>query len=266
MSSSQENSRQHQNWGQHYYWQSVWVIAFLSVLMTGAIGWAKQQGRLQFLELLVYDYLVQLQPKQPIDSRLLVVGITEEDIANQKRWPLSDETIAQLLINLEKFQPKVIALDLFRDIPHPPGQEALEKVLASDNVIVANQLPSSSDDPGVSAPPRIPRERIGFVDLVIDPDNVVRRGLLGVGSSSGKRHFPSFALQTSLKYLADSKLALKFTPHSLTLGQTQIKRLQADSGGYQLPASEVAGWQTLLRFRGSIPVWTLSNYTHLVKA
>ncbi|MFM7573054.1 MAG: EAL domain-containing protein [Snowella sp.] len=249
LSSSQENSRQHQNWGQHYYWQSVWVIAFLSVLMTGAIGWAKQQGRLQFLELLVYDYLVQLQPKQPIDSRLLVVGITEEDIANQKRWPLSDETIAQLLINLEKFQPKVIALDLFRDIPHPPGQEALEKVLASDNVIVANQLPSSSDDPGVSAPPRIPRERIGFVDLVIDPDNVVRRGLLGVGSSSGKRHFPSFALQTSLKYLADPKLALKFTPHSLTLGQMHINRLQADSGGYQLPASEVAGWQTLLRFR-----------------
>ncbi len=85
LSSSQENSRQHQNWGQHYYWRSVWVIASLSVLMTGVIGWAKQQGRLQFLELLVYDHLVQLQPKQPIDSRLLVVGIMEEDITNQKR-------------------------------------------------------------------------------------------------------------------------------------------------------------------------------------
>jgi CHASE2 domain-containing sensor protein len=217
--------------------------------MTGVIGWAKEQGRLQFLELLVYDYLVQSQPQQPIDSRLLVVGITEEDIQNQKRWPLSDETIAELLINLEKFQPKVIALDLFRDIPHPPGYEALQKVLASDNIIVANQLPSSSEEPGVSAPPNIPKERIGFVDLVIDPDNVVRRGLLGVGSSSGKRHFPSFALQTSLKYLADPKLALEFTPHSLTVGQTQINRLQADSGGYQLPASEIAGWQTLLRFR-----------------
>lgn len=217
--------------------------------MTGAIGWAQQQGRLQFLELLVYDYLVKLQPQQAIDSRLLVVGITEKDIANQKHWPLSDETIAELLINLEKFQPKVVALDLFRDIPHPPGHEALQKVLASDNVIVANQLPSSSEELGVAAPPNIPKERIGFVDLVIDPDNVVRRGLLGVGSSSGKRHFPSFALQTSLKYWADPKLALKFTPNSLSLGQTQINRLQADSGGYQLPASEVAGWQTLLRFR-----------------
>ena len=220
--------------------------------MTGAIGWAKQQGRLQFLELLVYDYLVQLQPKQAIDPRLLVVGITEKDIENQKRWPLSDETIAQLLMNLEKFQPKVIALDLFRDIPHPPGHEALQKVLASDNVIVANQLPSSSEEPGVAAPPNIPKERIGFVDLIIDPDNVVRRGLLGVGSSSGKRHFPSFALQTSLKYLADPKLALKFTRNSLTVGQTQINRLQADSGGYQLPTSEVAGWQTLLRFRSPV--------------
>ena len=217
--------------------------------MTGAIGWTKQQGKLQFLELLVYDYLVQLQPKQPIDSRLLVVGITEEDIQNQNRWPLSDETVAQLLLTLEKFQPKVIALDLFRDIPHPPGHEALQKVLASDNVIVANQLPSSSEEQGVSAPPNIPKERIGFVDLVIDPDNVVRRGLLAVGSSSGKRHFPSFALQTSLKYLEDSKLSLDFTPNSLTVGQTSINRLQVDSGGYQLPASEVAGWQTLLRFR-----------------
>lgn len=251
LSSGNVDSRQRQNWNQHYYWRSVLTVTFISVLMTGIIGWAKQQGKLQFLELLAYDYLVQLQPQQAIDSRLLVVGITERDIQLQKRWPLSDEVVAKLLTNLEKFQPKVIALDIFRDVPHPPGHETLQNVLASDNIIVANQLSSSPEETGVLAPKNIPEERIGFVDLVIDPDNVVRRSLLAVGSSSGKRHFLSFSLQTSLKYLADRKLKLEFSPQALRIGQTKIKRLQVDSGGYQLPKSEVSGWQTLLRFRNS---------------
>ncbi len=248
---SSKNFQKRQNWSQIYPWQTTLVVASISVLVTGGIGWAKQQGKLQFLALLTYDFLVQIQPQKPIDSRLLIVGITEEDIQNQKRWPLSDKTVAKLLTTLEQFQPKVIALDIFRDVSHPPGEKELQKVLASDNIIVANQLSDSLGKGGILAPPNVPKQRIGFVDIVIDPDNVVRRGLIAVGSRSQKNHFPSFALQTSLKYLADPKLALDFNPNFLGIGQTKINRLQADSGGYQLPLSEVAGWQTLVNFGSS---------------
>lgn len=233
-----------------YYWRSAFVVTSISFLVTAGVGWAKHQGKLQFLELLAYDAWVQFQIPQLPDSRLLVVGITEEDIQNQKRWPLSDATVANLLSALQRSQPKVIALDLFRDVPHQPGHEKLKTLLKADNIVVANLLPDSKGKGGVAAPVGVPKERIGFVDLVIDPDNVVRRGLMAVSSRSGKKYY-SFALQTSLRYLADYSIQPEFTPQTLRLAKASFNRLRVDSGVYQLPSSEVAGWQTLMRFRSS---------------
>ncbi len=231
-----------------YYWRSAFVVTSISVLVTASVGWAKHQGRFQFLELLAYDAWVQFQIPQLPDSRLLIVGITEQDIQNQRRWPLSDATVADLLSALQRDQPKVIALDLFRDIPHQPGHEQLQSILQADNIVVANQLSAPNGEGGVAAPAGVPKERIGFVDLVIDPDNVVRRGLIAVSSRSGKKYY-SFALQASLRYLADSSIQPEFTPQTLRLAKATFNRLRVDSGAYQLPSSEVAGWQTLMRFR-----------------
>ncbi|MEB3311640.1 MAG: EAL domain-containing protein [Snowella sp.] len=245
------------SWKPCYDWRSLLVITSISGLVAGSVGWTKSQGRLQFLELLAYDAWVQLQPQQPLDNRLLVVGITEQDIRNQKRWPLSDAVVAELLTNLQQHQPKVIALDLFRDIPHQPGHEQLQTVLKADNIIVANQLAAPNGEKGVVAPAGVPPERIGFVDLVIDADNVVRRGLIAVASRSGKK-YPSLALQTSLRYLADYPIKPVFTDQRLQLGKAYFNRLQVNSGAYQLPPSEVAGWQTLMRFRSPAIAKTVS--------
>ncbi len=217
-----------------------------SFLVTGLLVGVRQTGGLQFLELLALDQIVRSQPQRDLDPRLLVVGITESDIQLQKQWPLSDQVVAQLLENLQQGQPRVIGLDLYRDVPHEPGRDRLLKALAAPNVVIISQLGSSSDR--VPAPPGIPPERIGFSDFVIDPDNVVRRNLMHVQSSSGEQKYYSFAIQISRHYLGQA-IPLSVQPQKLTIGAVPFARLQTNSGGYRLPPSEALGWQILLKYR-----------------
>lgn len=224
------------------------VIIYLGLGSMGVIGGLRQTGYLAFLELLAYDSLVQIHPIRPPDPRLLVVGINDEDIKSQKHWPLSDEVVAKTLTILNRYRPKVIALDLFRDVPHPPGHESLRQALKAKNIIVVNQLPSS-DGPGVAAPPEVPPDRIGFSDFLIDSDNIVRRELMAVATRDRRQVFPSLGLQVSRHYLGLQKFPLKLTPESLQLGKINFPRLQVNSGGYHLPDSEVLGWQILLQYR-----------------
>jgi hypothetical protein len=68
------------------------TILVLSILLgIYYLGW------LQPLELVAYDQMVRLRPALAADPRLVVIGITEEDIQKLERWPLSDEVIARLL-------------------------------------------------------------------------------------------------------------------------------------------------------------------------
>lgn len=234
--------------------QTIWrfgipSVFFSSVLVTVLLIGLRQMGRLQFLELVAYDQMVRVLPSQGTDPRLLVVGVDEQDIQAYQQWPLSDQVIAQVLNNLQRNDPRLIGLDIYRDLPHPPGTERLYQALQADNVVVVKQLPNGGAE-GVPAPPNIPADRIGFSDLPIDPDNVVRRTFLYLQSPSGAIQESSFALQLALKYLDRDQSVLQVKPDALAIADTTFPRLQADSGGYQLPPSEALGWQILLKYRG----------------
>lgn len=224
-------------------------VILASVLVTGLLLSIRQIGILQSIELAVFDQMVRLKPYQSPDPHLLVVGITESDLENQKEWPLSDQVLAKLLEKLQKYQPKVIGLDLYRDLPHPPGHEDLLKQLEADNVIVIKELGGSNKKKGVLPPPSVPQPRVGFNDLVIDPDNIVRRNLLYAQSPSGSKKVYSFALKVSLRYLSKLNKTLEVHPNYLQIGETKFPRLQANSGGYQMDKSEMLGWQILLNYR-----------------
>ena len=129
------------------------------------------------MELAAFDQLMRLQPEGRPDPRLLIVGISEADIQQQQQSIMSDQVIAQALSQLQQHQPKVIGLDLYRDIPQPPGHEALLEQLQAANVIVITEL-GSDQVASVPPPPGAPAARIGFNDLIIDPDGVLRRNLM----------------------------------------------------------------------------------------
>ncbi|WP_413163142.1 EAL domain-containing protein [Capilliphycus salinus ALCB114379] len=219
------------------------LVASLAIALIVII--VQQSGSLQPLELRMFDLLVRLQPKKKPDSRLLVVTITEADLKTQG-WPLSDEVLAETLAQLQQYQPLVIGIDIYRDLSQPPGTEKLLSQLQADNIIAITNL----GIPRIPPPPSIPPVRIGFNDVPVDPDGVIRRQLLFAGTE--EETLFSFSLQLALFYLKSQGIEPKNysqNPNYMQLGQGVFVPLKAWSGGYA--SLDDQGYQILLNYRGS---------------
>lgn len=228
---------------------SLGAVALISLAIAGGVIGAKQFSWLQPLELRAYDRLVRSEMDRGNDPRLLIVAITEQDIRQLGRSTPSDETVAAVLENLGQHQPQVIGLDLYRDIPQAPGQELLSERLQTLPIVVITKLGSNTQDDiqdRILPPPGVPLERIGFNDLVIDADGVIRRSLLFGGSYS------SFSLQLALNYLAEQGIAptsSRQNPNFMQLGAATFLPLTPRSGGYQ--TVDDRGYQILLDYRSA---------------
>ncbi|NEQ47632.1 MAG: EAL domain-containing protein [Leptolyngbya sp. SIOISBB] len=219
-------------------------ILVATLLATTLITGAKALGGLQQFELFIYDSLVRLKADQGRDSRLIVVGITETDI-QQYGHPLSDAEVANVLRIIQQHNPKVVGLDIYRKTAHPPGLTELQTQLAADNLIAITNVGTDPATGEVPPPDGVPWERVGFNDFSIDPDGVIRRGLLFVSATD--RPFYSFALRSTLAYLPQHATAFYHDDETLYINDQAIPRLDAKSGGYEY--ADDRGYQTLMRFR-----------------
>ncbi|MBD2335821.1 CHASE2 domain-containing protein [Calothrix sp. FACHB-156] len=226
-----------------------------SLAITGLVTGGRYLGMLQVFELSAFDQLQRLRPEEKPDSRLLVVTITEQDVQLQApekpQGSLSDESLLKLLKKLETYQPQVIGLDIYRDRPVKPELPELAKRMHSSQLsAVCRVSDSHSEHPGIKPPPEIPPERLGFSDLVIDSDNIVRRHLLALTpppSSPCKASY-AFSVQLALRYLAAANISLKFSNDGAwKLGKATFKPLTAHTSGYQ--GIDAAGHQILLNYR-----------------
>ena len=222
------------------------VVFAISVVVTTGIWGIRTLGWLQFLEFGAFDQMVQTQSEVQPDDRILIVGIEEGDISTQGNWPMPDHIMADLLAQLQSHNPKVIGLDLYRNIPHPPGQNQLRAQLKADNVIVIERLGGAH---AVPAPEVVPPERVGFNNLTPDSNKVLRRNLIAVDFGNNEYHH-SFALQLSLAYLNDLNLDLRFQQDGVRLGDTLFRDLDQTSGSYN--NLDVRGYQVLARYRGNV--------------
>jgi CHASE2 domain-containing sensor protein len=215
----------------------------ISLTVTGLVLGVRHLGWLQPLELRVYDRMMLLRRDEGQDPRLLIVAITEADIRSLNRATPSDEAIAQALKTLERYQPQVIGLDLYRDLPQEPGNAALLTQLQSPNTIVITKLGNGSDD-YVPAPPSVAEDQIGFNDFVIDPDGVIRRSLVFGGP------YASFAIQIAFRYLNAYDIlpqASSLDPTYMQLGNAVFIPLTPNAGAYE--GLDAAGYQVMLNYR-----------------
>ncbi|NEQ42072.1 MAG: CHASE2 domain-containing protein [Leptolyngbya sp. SIOISBB] len=166
------------------------ALVITSLLVTGGVIGMRHLGLIEAAELAAYDRLLQQQPADDADDRLLVVGVTENDLQTLQEWPLSDRTIAQALEKLTQHQPQVIALDIFRDFPYEPGTSELQtQVQQNSNVLVICKT-SAANDPGTPPPPWAAAEQVTFADLVVDSGGILRRSLLMAGIYEPDTPFP----------------------------------------------------------------------------
>ncbi|MBD2740099.1 adenylate/guanylate cyclase domain-containing protein [Coleofasciculus sp. FACHB-1120] len=225
------------------------VVAIATLVVSGFVLGVRHLGGLQPLELIALDQLVRLHPDPGPDPRLLVVGITEGDIRTQKQWPISDRTMAQLLAKLQSFQPQTIGLDVYREIPQQPGNAELKVQLQEKNIFAIKKF-GDTELELVSPPPGFPEERVGFNDLLLDADGVVRRNLLFVSDDTGT--YFAFSLRLAIAYLESVGItpdSSQQNPDHIQLAKAVFVPLQPNSGGYQ--NVDARGYQVLLNYRSS---------------
>lgn len=221
-----------------------------SIIVTVLLFGVQRFGVFQSLELRVLDQMMQIRANSESDSRLLIVGVNEEDIKQLQQVPLSDEVINNLLVKLIEYEPRAIGLDIFRDIPIDPGHDQLLETLQLDDLIVPICKHPDSTTSAVSPPPGIenPELRVGFNDVVEDTDGIIRRNLLLRQASEDCPTEHSFGLQLALKYLEAENIQPQFdTRGELQIRNVKFKPLTSNSGAYH--NMDAGGEQILLNYR-----------------
>jgi len=225
------------------------TILIICILSFAGVVAIRSGGGFESLELAVYDWFLRSNlVDSGADSRIVIIEISEDDIQSLGQWPLTDKIAARMLKLLSAYRPRVIGLDIYRDIPVPPGTKNLYTLFREKHEIIAVM---KFGDGGVAPPPVLAgTEQVGFNDLIVDPGGIVRRGLLYL--DDGKTFATAFSLQLTLRYLgkdgifpqADDKY-----PGCLRLGQVTIRPFEADDSGYV--QADARGYQFLLDYGGS---------------
>ncbi len=183
----------------------------VSVLIIGL----RHQGSFEQIELLAYDVLVRLNAKSGSDSRITIVEINHTALQKLNRDKISDATLKQVLEIIAQYKPKVIGVDLVRNIPIGEGRKELLNYIdniyqpletAIKPIIFPCALPSENKPQGIAPPPVIdPYSAIGFIDLETDAPDIFGRHIIRRASISS---IPvNISLETALEGQFDAKSA-----------------------------------------------------------
>ena len=233
------------------------------LVAVGAIV-VRSYGWFQPLELLVYDTLRTTWARQMPRDRIVLVGMTETDI-RRWRYPLDDELLADLLERLASWHPRLIGVDIYRDVPVPPGSDRLAAVLKNHPEIVwAFKLAEGAArvHPGIPPPgPLVDSNRIALTDVAVDSGAVARRGL--VFADDGIKNYPGLGMALAQGYLARAGIRLEAGPgDTLRLGKALIAPLDQERGPYTWLDS--GGYQVLLEYYGGAQPFPRRNVADIM--
>jgi adenylate cyclase len=234
-----------------------------SLLVFLVVFGLREAGVLEPLGLAAYDWNIRLRrPETRPGPPVVLVTVTEQDIQELKTWPLPDAVLARALQTLVDDGALAVGVDIYRDIPVPPGHEELNAVLRKNHQIIATMKFSSGGGSGVAPPPVLEgSDQVGFTDVPVDSDGTVRRGLLFV--DDGKNTYYSLALRVALLYLGAHQVPISGDPENpsyIRFGHTTIRPFAPNDGSYV--RADAGGYQFLLDYReppGAFPAITLSQ-------
>jgi CHASE2 domain-containing sensor protein len=242
----------------HHYWRqlkqqvAIWRSgAFPGLAVIVCVIIARLTGSLQILEWMAFDQALRSRPVESVESQIVIVGINENDIRNVGKYPIPDRELANLLQRLQSYQPRVIGLDIFRDLsaePEPSRTELAKILSNSSNLVGIEAVLSPNPALTVKPPPELPPERIGIADVLIDPDGRLRRSLLA-SKVDGKTRY-SMPLLLAAIYLRSVGIALDQGSRAsdpIQFAGVGLPRFRNDTGGYV--SAKAGGNQILLNFR-----------------
>lgn len=218
--------------------------------IAGGLLLLRLAGALQMMELVALDQMFRLRPFEPTDSRIVLVTVDESDIKQLGQWPMPDATLARVITLLKQQQPRVIGLDLFRDLPVEPGHQALVNVFTSTpNLIGIEKVIKTAQGEVIQAPALLKqRDQVSASDLVLDSDNRIRRSLLYLRTQDDRSIF-TLGARLAFAYLAAggiNRQPLNPEQTKFRLGRAIFTPLQSNNGGYV--GVDAGGYQILSNF------------------
>jgi len=218
------------------------IVANLMVLLLVPL---REAGWLQGLELSWYDTLVTFFAGSQQSDRVVLVVTTEADI-NRFGYPIRDNDLAAVLARVFAGGPKAVGVDLYRDLPMPPGSEELQAIQrAHDNLYWVFKLPDEGNI-GIPPPPALRESgREVLADHVTDAGGVVRRALLLAADERTGSNWRAMGVSLAERYTGQ---ALRPMDDDLALGQGRIPLLNQPYGPYA--RVDAAGYQMLFDYRG----------------
>jgi adenylate cyclase len=237
-------------------------------LIAAAIIGCRDLGWLQRTELFSYDLLRVAWAGTGTSGRIALIGASEDDITSgdgkggrRWGWPLRDGRLAELLERLAGWRPRVIGIDIYRDVPEPPGTDELDAVLRRHPEIVWIFKLREDARPGIP-PPQVLRgsDRAVLADTIMD-GTIVRRGLLF--ADDGANQYTGLGLALAQAYLAPEHVALEpASDGDLRLGKAVIRPLDSARGPYLNLDSR--GYQILLDYHGGPQPFSLFNLSDMM--
>lgn len=216
--------------------------------IAGLVIAANSLGIFQLLEWATFDRFFRIRPPAPIDPRIVIITIDESDITKAGQWPISDAVLAKLITKVKAQNPVAIGLDIYRDLPVPPGHSELVKVFESTpNLIGVEKVVGNTVPP---SPILSKLKQVGMADLVLDADGKVRRGLLSVKSDG--QIYLSLGTKLALMYLEKAGIPLQVKDENkkyFQLGEAVVVPFTGNEGPYA--RANAGGYQIILNYRGA---------------
>lgn len=228
---------------------SSWLgLVLPGLFIIGLVCLLRLSGLMQGQEWMLLDTFSRNCSLQPASDRIALVSIEEADYQALGEFPISDENLAKVLVALKQYQPRVIGLDLMRNLSTEQAYQSLYQLIDSmPNVVIAEPAVNLMADASNAMSQVIAPQQIGFSDAIVDADGKIRRAALAMPASTtaaqatqkdSKAKY-SMAVQLVRRYLAsDDPIQL--------INTSSLPQFHPNSGGYV--RAEVSEHQVLMNF------------------
>ena len=244
--------------------QKQWLgVLFIAPSVAALTIAASASGLFQMLEWATLDRYFRWRPLEPIEQRIAIVTIDDSDLQKIGKWPIPDDAMAKAIANIKAQQPKAIGLDIYRDLPVPPGSKKLDRVFRSTPNLIGVEKKIADR---ILPPPTLSQlGQVALADLILDADGKVRRGLISIRTHDDKTQL-GLAANLSLTYLESKGISLRVADaknKQLRLGKAIFQAWKSNDGGYI--NADAGGYQILLNFRGSIDRFHTISFTDVLQ-
>ncbi|MEM9008693.1 MAG: CHASE2 domain-containing protein [Cyanobacteria bacterium P01_F01_bin.86] len=235
----------------------LFMTCLLCTISTSSIILFRNLGMLQVWELHTFDWMMNHRLGERPDDRIVIIGVTEQDMMSFRNASLSDDLLADLIEKVKAENPTVIGMDFFRNVRHDDGYDRLQKIFAETPKLIG--IEKVIDDEALSAVAGnsvlVQNDQVAASDLIVDIDGRVRRGFL-FPSAVGERVIEELAFRVALEYLASHDI--EPNPHSeiLELGLARFPPFERNSGGYS--NADAGGYQLVMNWRSNLAFQTFS--------